>query len=73
MHLGPMEIMLVLALALLFCGPARLPGLGNSLGSAIRDFKRAVNSVEDPDTSAPPSPRADGPEGPNPPRKSSAE
>ena len=47
MHLGTMEILLILALALLFFGPTRLPGLGSSLGSAVRSFKRGLNGLEE--------------------------
>lgn len=43
MSLGPTEILLILAIALLFFGPSRLPGLGKSVGEAIRGFKKAIN------------------------------
>lgn len=43
MSLGPTEILLILAIALLFFGPSRLPGLGKSVGEAIRGFKKAMN------------------------------
>ncbi len=39
---GPMEIVIVLALALIVFGPKRLPELGNSLGRSIREFKSSV-------------------------------
>ncbi len=42
MSLGPMELMLILGLALLLFGPSRLPGLGKSLGDAIRGFKKGI-------------------------------
>ena len=42
-----MEILLILGLALLFFGPTRLPALGQSLGSAVRSFKRGINGLED--------------------------
>ncbi|MBS2028892.1 MAG: twin-arginine translocase TatA/TatE family subunit [Deltaproteobacteria bacterium] len=42
-----MEIVLILGLALLFFGPTRLPALGQSLGSAVRSFKRGINGQED--------------------------
>jgi sec-independent protein translocase protein TatA len=42
-----MEILLILALALLFFGPSRLPGLGQSLGTAVRGFKRGLAGLED--------------------------
>lgn len=46
MRLGFGEILVILALALLFFGPSKLPQLGSSLGQAIRGFKRGLNDVE---------------------------
>ncbi len=51
------QILIVLGIALLFFGPKRLPGLGKSLGEAIRGFKKGINedaidvtdSVKDPE------------------------
>ena len=42
MRLGFGEILVILALALLFFGPSKLPQLGNSLGQAIRGFKKGL-------------------------------
>ena len=47
MRLGFGEILVVLALALLFFGPSKLPQLGNSLGQAIKGFKKGLNDRED--------------------------
>ena len=47
MRLGMGEIVVVLALALLFFGPSKLPQLGASLGSAIKGFKKAVSGSDD--------------------------
>ena len=38
-NVGPMEIGLVLIIALVVFGPKRLPDLGQSLGKGIREFK----------------------------------
>jgi len=46
MRLGVGEILVVLALALLFVGPSKLPALGASLGEAIRGFKRGLTSAD---------------------------
>lgn len=43
MNLGWTEIILVGAIALLLFGPSKLPGLGRSLGEAIRGFKRGIS------------------------------
>jgi sec-independent protein translocase protein TatA len=42
-RLGLGEILVILALALLFFGPSKLPQLGNSLGQAIRGFKKGLS------------------------------
>jgi sec-independent protein translocase protein TatA len=47
MRLGFGEILVILALALLFFGPSKLPQLGSSLGQAIRGFKRGLNEVDE--------------------------
>ena len=43
-------LMIILAIALLLFGPRRLPELGDSIGKAIRSFKKAH---EDPDSVSP--------------------
>jgi sec-independent protein translocase protein TatA len=41
-NIGPLEIIVVLIIALVVFGPKRLPELGNSLGKGIREFKESV-------------------------------
>lgn len=41
--LGPMEIGVVLVLVLVLFGPKKLPGLGKSMGEAIRGFKKGIS------------------------------
>lgn len=41
-NIGPLEIIIVLIIALIVFGPKRLPELGNSLGKGIREFKESV-------------------------------
>ncbi len=41
-NIGPLEILVVLIIALIVFGPKRLPELGNSLGKGIREFKESV-------------------------------
>lgn len=41
-NIGPLEIIIVLIIALIVFGPKRLPELGNSLGRGIREFKETV-------------------------------
>lgn len=41
-NIGPLEIGIVLVIALLVFGPKRLPELGNGLGRGLREFKETV-------------------------------
>lgn len=56
---SPVQIVLVLAIALLIFGPKRLPEMGRSLGRGIRDFKDQLTGdaraerIEVPTTSTP--------------------
>jgi TatA/E family protein of Tat protein translocase len=45
--LGPMEIMLIVVLALIVFGPAKLPEIMGQVGRAIADFRRATSSLSD--------------------------
>ena len=40
---GPMEMIVILAIALIVFGPKRLPELGKSLGSGMREFKDSIS------------------------------
>ncbi len=46
-NIGPMEIAIVLIIALLVFGPKRLPELGKSLGKGIREFKGSISGEHD--------------------------
>jgi sec-independent protein translocase protein TatA len=41
-QVGPLEILLVLGIALIVFGPKRLPELGRSLGKGIREFRGSL-------------------------------
>lgn len=45
MHLGTMEIILILILAFLLLGPKRLPDLARSIGEGIREFRKSLSAV----------------------------
>ena len=51
--LGMPELLIILLIALLVFGAAKLPQIGSSLGGAIREFKK---SVESPGKEEPPAP-----------------
>ena len=40
--IGPMELIVVLVIALMVLGPKRLPDAGKSVGKGIREFKDAI-------------------------------
>jgi len=42
-NIGPMELVIVLVIALLVLGPKRLPAAGRSLGQGLREFKDSVS------------------------------
>ena len=46
-NIGPLEIGIVLVIALLVFGPKRLPELGRSLGKGIREFKGSIGGHDD--------------------------
>jgi sec-independent protein translocase protein TatA len=48
-NIGPWEIILLLLLALLLFGAKRLPEIGRSLGTGMREFKDSVTGHK-PDT-----------------------
>lgn len=45
--IGPLEIGIVLLIALLVFGPKRLPELGGSLGQGIRGFGKGIKGEDD--------------------------
>jgi sec-independent protein translocase protein TatA len=45
MNVGPMEIILVLAVALIILGPKKLPDAGRSLGRGMREFKYSLSGA----------------------------
>ncbi len=47
--LGPWELGIVLVIVLVVFGAGKLPGVGHSLGEAIKNFKKAMDGVKDKD------------------------
>lgn len=43
-NIGPLEIAIVLIIALVILGPKKLPDMGRSMGRGMREFKDAVTN-----------------------------
>ncbi len=52
MPIGPGEIALIAAIALLIFGPKRLPELGKALGQGIGNFKKSLSRAQNEVTDA---------------------
>jgi sec-independent protein translocase protein TatA len=48
-NIGPLEIVIILIIALIVFGPKRLPELGRSMGRGMREFKNSLTSDKDDD------------------------
>jgi sec-independent protein translocase protein TatA len=46
---GPLEVILVLGIALVVLGPKRLPEMGRSLGRGMREFRDSISGARDHD------------------------
>jgi sec-independent protein translocase protein TatA len=42
-NIGPLEIVVILIIALIIFGPKRLPELGRSMGKGIREFRSSLS------------------------------
>lgn len=45
-NIGPTEVLVILAIALLVVGPKRLPELGKTVGKSMREFRRAQEELK---------------------------
>ncbi len=44
-QVGPLELVVVLIIALIVLGPQRLPDVARSVGKGVREFREALNSA----------------------------
>ena len=44
-NIGPMELIVVLVIALVVLGPKKLPEVGRSLGKGMREFKDSISNM----------------------------
>ena len=48
-QVGPLELIVVLAIALIVLGPKKLPEVGRSLGRGMREFKSSLSGEPEED------------------------
>lgn len=46
-NVGPMELIIVLVIALLILGPGKLPEVGAAFGKTIREFRKASSDIQE--------------------------
>jgi TatA/E family protein of Tat protein translocase len=46
-NIGPLELVIILVIALLILGPGKLPDVGAALGKSIREFRKASSDVQE--------------------------
>ena len=54
MRMGPMEIIIVMVIFTLVFGVGKLPQMGSSMGSAIKNFREGLAGLADDETEEPP-------------------
>jgi sec-independent protein translocase protein TatA len=60
-RLGPMELVIILAIVMVIFGATRLPQLGEGLGKGLRLFRRGVSGDAEQAASSEARERRDGP------------
>jgi sec-independent protein translocase protein TatA len=48
-NVGPLELVVILAIALIVLGPKKLPEVGRSIGKGMREFKDSLAGENDRD------------------------
>ncbi|HEY0442918.1 MAG TPA: twin-arginine translocase TatA/TatE family subunit [Candidatus Limnocylindrales bacterium] len=44
---GPLELIVILVIALVILGPGKLPDVGSALGKSIREFRKASSDFQE--------------------------
>ena len=44
---GPLELIIILVIALLVLGPGKLPDVGSALGKSLREFRKAAGDLQE--------------------------
>ena len=44
---GPLELIVILVIALVILGPGKLPDVGAALGKSIREFRKASSDIQE--------------------------
>lgn len=57
-NIGPVELVIVLAIVLLLFGVGRVSQVGKELGTAISEFRRGINQDSKDDSESPEEPKA---------------
>ena len=71
-NVGPLELAIVLIIALVVFGPKRLPELGRSVGRGIREFKGSLSGDHDDDDEPRPQAKIESAQPPPPPSESAS-
>jgi len=69
-NVGPLELAIVLIIALVIFGPKRLPELGRSMGRGIREFRSSISGKGDEEEESSQPPQIEGAEKPGEPVES---
>jgi sec-independent protein translocase protein TatA len=56
-NVGPLEIVVVLIIALVVFGPRKVPELGRSLGKGIREMRSSLSGIGDEEEAEEPEPQ----------------
>jgi sec-independent protein translocase protein TatA len=46
-NVGPLELIVILAIALIVLGPKKLPEVGRSIGKGMREFRESISGESD--------------------------